>query len=183
MVYQQPSSTVTSRVYSLDLEATEETNFSNMADDEVASLGSMPSNHTRLKAHLLCYVPSPLFPAHWSLWIAYAGTSGRGTRIHVTGDALNGFQHDFDPWYDPKTDDRHPKVINLGFIDALSLPPAENVGECLYGIDGDSLRTCTALELLSWAVPAPGPSLRSSDSAAVYFPCSAQASLTWNANN
>lgn len=89
--------------------------------------GPLWTNHTRLKAHLRCYVPSPLFPAHWSLWIAYAGTSGRGNRIHVTGDALNGFQHDFDPWFNSKTDDGHPKVINLGFIAASSLPPVETL--------------------------------------------------------
>jgi hypothetical protein len=141
-------------------------------EGEVIRREGTSSNHTKPKAFLLCYVPSPLFPAHWSLWIPYDGKSGRGTRIHVTGDALNGFQHDFDRGYDPRTDDRHPRLIQLGVVDASSLPQlAERVGPCLEGIDTRVLRACSAVEELSMAIPAPGPSLRSSGSAMVCWPC------------
>lgn len=126
-------------------------------EGEVIRREGTSSNHTKPKAFLLCYVPSPLFPAHWSLWIPYDGKSGRGTRIHVTGDALNGFQHDFDRGYDPRTDDRHPRLIQLGVVDASSLPQlAERVGPCLEGIDTRVLRACSAVEELSMAIPAPG---------------------------
>ncbi|OIW29406.1 hypothetical protein CONLIGDRAFT_324722 [Coniochaeta ligniaria NRRL 30616] len=150
-----------------------------MAEGECTSQKGRLSNHTKLKAYLLCYVPSPLFPAHWSLWIPYDGNLGLGIRIHVTGDALNGFQHDFDRWYDPKTDDRHPRLIELGMIDASSLPPIEPVGVCSHGTEGNGLRVCKALELLSWEIPAPGPSLRSSGSTAAHSRVQIQNCQSW----
>ncbi|RYO76743.1 hypothetical protein DL766_010115 [Monosporascus sp. MC13-8B] len=66
--------------------------------------------------YLLSYVPSPLFPGHWSMWVPYRGSdgsaSGKGTRLHVTGDSRSGFAHDFahdfDRGYDPGEDDRRP---------------------------------------------------------------------------
>lgn len=56
---------------------------------------------------LLSYTPSPLFPAHWSLWVPNLGGT-EGTRLHVTGDTRNGFIHEFERNYNPNEDGRRP---------------------------------------------------------------------------
>ena len=138
--------------------------------DTVPDQGAMPLVPPNLKAYLLCYVPSPLFPCHWSLWIPFDGQSGPGMRIHVTGDAKIGFQHDFERAYDPKKDDRHPKVIELGDIDTFPLPIEEPVSFSVFGVREETLLACNALKHLSLTIPAPGPSLKSSSRTGVCVP-------------
>ncbi|KAB5576069.1 hypothetical protein GE09DRAFT_1215793 [Coniochaeta sp. 2T2.1] len=137
------------------------------------------STTSKLKAYLLCYVPSPLFPCHWSLWIPFNGQSGPGMRIHVTGDARNGFQHDIERAYDPKQDDRHPKVIELGNINTSSLPGKEPVCFVISGVSDETLVACSALEYLSLTIPAPGPSLKSSSTTGGRLRVKIQNCQTW----
>jgi hypothetical protein len=139
-----------------------------MGDDLVErQQGTMPGSPT-LMAYLVCYVPSPLFPAHWSLWIPYdSRESTIGTRIHVTGDALNGFKHEFDRRHDPATDDRRPRLIELGLIDSSHISPVGPVSNSEESHDHVIPRAYNELEQLALKIPAPGPSLRSSASNAV----------------
>lgn len=139
-----------------------------MPKDGLDSQKGTQRGPTKLKAYLICYIPSPFFPAHWSLWVAYGvGYTGPGTRIHVIGNALNGFQHDLDREYNPASDDRHPRVIDLGVIDESLLSPKAPGGIPAEGTSVDKSGACNALEHLALRIPAPGPSLRSSGSNAV----------------
>ncbi|KAB5550861.1 hypothetical protein GE09DRAFT_1222685 [Coniochaeta sp. 2T2.1] len=136
--------------------------------DNFSELGDTASTPPRLKAYLLCYVPSPLFPCHWSLWIPFNGQSGPGMRILVIGDARNGFQHDFEQ-----------AVIELGDIDTSSLPAKEPVGFDISGVGNEILPACSALECLSLTIPAPGPSLKSSSTTAGRSRVKIQNCQTW----
>ena len=59
---------------------------------------------------------SPLFPAHWSLWIPHTDDSDIGKRIHATEDAASGFEIAFERNYNIGTDSRSHQVLRLAFV-------------------------------------------------------------------
>ncbi|RYP18540.1 hypothetical protein DL767_009814 [Monosporascus sp. MG133] len=130
--------------------------------------------------YLLSYVPSPLFPAHWSMWVPYRGSDGgvskRGIRLHVTGDSRNGFAHDFDRAYDLDEDDRRPRVMAAGRIEERDVadPPTPE-GASAY-------EAYNRLERVALSIPAPRPSMRAASSNAVRTRVALQNCQTWMAD-
>ncbi|RYP08538.1 hypothetical protein DL764_001869 [Monosporascus ibericus] len=130
--------------------------------------------------YLLSYVPSPLFPAHWSMWVPHRASDGsvskRGTRLHVTGDSRNGFAHDFDRDYDPDEDGRRPWVRAAARIAERHVedPPTPE-GVSAY-------EACNRLERVALSIPAPGPSMRAASNNAVRTRVALQNCQTWMAD-
>jgi hypothetical protein len=103
--------------------------------------------------YLIIY-SSRLFPAHWSLWIPSLSNGNIGRRIHVIGDALNGFQLEFDRKYDIEADDRPYQLLHL----ADTLIHSAAVTE----LDTGGISPQDKLEEIALTVPAPAGSLRAS---------------------
>ncbi|KAG8162714.1 hypothetical protein KVR01_007192 [Diaporthe batatas] len=103
---------------------------------------------------LLCYLPSPLFHAHWAVFVPDQARPTCGTVVNVRGDPLNGFAHEFERGYIPSEDpEKPPKVLNLGAI-------AKNLIEFERPVpDGKDATACNQLERLALSVDAPGRSL------------------------
>ncbi|RYP25260.1 hypothetical protein DL765_000141 [Monosporascus sp. GIB2] len=127
--------------------------------------------------YLLSYVPSPLFPAHWSMWVPYRCSDGsasrKGTRLHVTGDSRSGFAHDFDRGYDPGEDGRWPWVGAAARIEERHVedaPAPEGAG---------AREARNRLERVALSVPAPGPSMRAASSNAARTRVALQNCQTW----
>lgn len=100
---------------------------------------------------------SPLFPAHWSLWIPSLDNAAIGKRLHAEGDASQGFRVVFKRNYVPEEDTRqyqkllHAEVSDRHVVDVKGT--------------GTQVSDSTAhddLERVLLSVPAPGPSLVSS---------------------
>lgn len=122
----------------------------------------------------LLIFPSPLFPAHWSLFIPSPTptTKSIGTRIHVHGDARAGFAHEFVRGYDVSRSTLGDKLVPLGVVDEAVLAEGEGEG----GQEYDGVQTETRdvdarneLERIALRVPAPGPSLNSVQHQARFF--------------
>jgi len=62
--------------------------------------------------HLIFY-PSPLFPAHWGLWIPSVGNPQIGKMVHVVGDVATGFEHQFKRNYSLITTTRRYDLSSL----------------------------------------------------------------------
>jgi hypothetical protein len=114
---------------------------------------------------------SPMFPAHWSMWVPdydanTQETGHMGKRIHVTGDSRTGFVHEFERNCDMNQDERLKKEILLGWTDKINV--AERSGGTTLSTDTEATDTEATDTLEKWAlaVPAPGPSLRNSSSSA-----------------
>ena len=112
--------------------------------------------------HLIIY-NSPLFAAHWSLFIPNLSTSpnkppSTGNIIHVTGDSLNGFVHGFKRNYDLEQEDRAFTLVHLCDIDEQNIfnsTEMEFVEE-----NGEEVVARDVIEDLALSVMAPGRSLR-----------------------
>lgn len=103
---------------------------------------------------LLCYLPSPLFHAHWALFVPDPKRPQRGTVLNVRGDPLNGFVHEFERGYVPGEDpEKPPAVLKLGAI-AERLIRADETAP-----DGKDATAYNELERLALSVDAPGRSL------------------------
>lgn len=103
---------------------------------------------------LLCYLPSPLFHAHWALFIPDQARPQCGTVLNVRGDPLNGFVHEFERGYIPSEDpEKPPTVLKLGTI-AGRLIRSE-----LIAPDGKDATAYNQLEQLALSIDAPGRSL------------------------
>lgn len=103
---------------------------------------------------LLCYLPSPLFHAHWALFVPDPERPQRGTVLNVRGDPLHGFAHEFERGYVPSEDpEKPPAVLKLGAI-AERLIRAEGSAP-----DGNDSTAHNQLERLALSVDAPGRSL------------------------
>lgn len=103
---------------------------------------------------LLCYLPSPLFHAHWALFIPNQARPQCGTVLNVRGDPLNGFVHEFEREYIPSEDpEKPPTMLKLGTI-AERLIRSE--GTAPYGKDATAFNQ---LERLALSIDAPGRSL------------------------
>jgi hypothetical protein len=106
------------------------------------------------KIYLISY-DSPLFPAHWALWIPSASNPSLGKIIHVTGDAAQGFELQFKRNYDISITQRKHHIIPIGSVDNSHI------------VDGPGGRTVTddvptegdTLEETAAKIPAPAKSL------------------------
>lgn len=114
--------------------------------------------------YVLVY-PSPLFAAHWSLWLPHSGASGEasdvGDRIHATGDRLNGFQYEYLQDYNAKEDSRRPKSFAIGHVSgSITHTSRDVIAEGV--VDSGSGTDQAALNPFDQAcrkVPVPGPNL------------------------
>jgi hypothetical protein len=103
---------------------------------------------------LLCYLPSPLFHAHWAVFVPDQARPRCGTVLNVRGDPLNGFVHEFQRGYIPSEDpEKPPTVLELGTIAACLVRPEKGAPD---GIDATA---CSQLERLALSIDAPGKSL------------------------
>ncbi|PQE29500.1 hypothetical protein CJF32_00003257 [Rutstroemia sp. NJR-2017a WRK4] len=109
---------------------------------------------------------SPMFAAHWSIWIPdYDANTQKATaigkRIHVHGDSLLGFDHEFVRNFNMDLEERTRTDILLGWTDTANVAART---------DGDICSTDKEVRdiIEKWAlsIPAPGPSLRDSSSSA-----------------
>lgn len=119
------------------------------------ALDSAASNSTVADLYLLCYIPSPLFHAHWALFVPDQADPQRGTVINIRGDPLNGFDHEIQRDYVPSEDpDKPPFMTKLGSLeDTLVVRPHRSLEA------GKDAVAYTDLERLALSIPAPGPSL------------------------
>jgi hypothetical protein len=111
--------------------------------------------------YLIVYT-SPLFPAHWTLWIPTEANPQIGKGIHATGDAANGFQHEFKRNYDLSEEDRAYRLFLLAQVNdrwVVDVP-----GDGLFSVDTIPV---DGVERIALSVPAPGKSLRTSEGSAV----------------
>lgn len=103
---------------------------------------------------LLCYLPSPLFHAHWAVFVPDQARPNCGTVLNVRGDPLHGFVHEFERGYNPSEDpEKPPAVFKLGTI-AKSLVESERNAP-----DGKDATAYNQLERLALTIDAPGRSL------------------------
>jgi hypothetical protein len=102
----------------------------------------------------LIVFPSPLFAAHWGLWIPSMGELDVGKYLHATGDAANGFQVAFKRNYDLSTSGRSYQLLEL----------AQVLDDYIVDVKGDGSESedQTAhdyLEEVALSIPAPDRSL------------------------
>jgi len=100
---------------------------------------------------------SPIFAAHWALWIPYyeeevAGKSGK--IINVQGSPSEGFLHEFERNYDIAAETRRHSIRLLTWLDSKYI--IDTTGD--YSVDSTAI---DFLERLALTIQAPGPSLRS----------------------
>ncbi|RMZ68164.1 phosphotransferase family [Pyrenophora seminiperda CCB06] len=119
---------------------------------------SLTSSIMTRTVYLLIY-SSPLFPAHWALWIPSLHDPTIGKRLHVEGDASNGFEIAFIRNY----------VLDVTSRPHQSLPLAEVADHHVLDVNGDGSPSSDSiahddLERVLLSVPAPGASLVSSSS-------------------
>ncbi|KAF2258102.1 hypothetical protein CC78DRAFT_479708 [Lojkania enalia] len=97
---------------------------------------------------------SPLFPAHWGLWIPHIDNPNIGKLIHASGDAANGFIISFERNYNLGSTSRRHQI----------LPVDQVLDHHVVDVKGDGSRSRdqTAhdyLEEVALSIPAPGRSL------------------------
>ncbi|OCL14980.1 hypothetical protein AOQ84DRAFT_420483 [Glonium stellatum] len=115
---------------------------------------------------LLIIYHSPLFPAHWSLYIHSARSRETGTRIHVTGDLLTGFTHEFVRHYNLRAETRSYSLLALGSVPSSIVEgekDEEHSGEAGRGSNQQETidqSPRNALERVAMRIEAPGKSLR-----------------------
>jgi hypothetical protein len=81
---------------------------------------------------------SPLFAAHWALWIPYyTPDSDQRLRkiIHVQGSASEGFVHEFKRNYDIIEDNRSESTILLCWVDSTSSFIVDVYGDGSFSTD------------------------------------------------
>ncbi|GLB35867.1 hypothetical protein LshimejAT787_0301550 [Lyophyllum shimeji] len=130
--------------------------------------------------YLIVY-KSPLFAAHWSLFIPFKSSSqpdkGVGKIIHAVGSLAEGFTVEFKRHYRPAMDSRSKTFVALGpvaeeyFKDAGDLDAAETVD--VSPIDD--------LERRAMLVPPPGKSLHSASVGGTKTRINVQNCQTWMA--
>ena len=106
---------------------------------------------------------SPLFAAHWSLFIPNPpplsnDISHKGKINHVTGDSLNGFVHGIKRNHDLQQEDRLFTLVLLCNVEEQNIidpVDAEYVEE-----NGEEVRARDVIEESALSVRAPGKSLR-----------------------
>ncbi|KAK4691335.1 hypothetical protein P7C71_g5640, partial [Lecanoromycetidae sp. Uapishka_2] len=115
----------------------------------------MAANHREI---FLIVYNSPLFPAHWAIFIPTTANHDLGKVIHATGDVLNGFALEFKRGYDLSATSRKKTLIPLCTVDSK------------YVIDGPADRSTDQkpidhIESIAATIPAPGKTLKAAKSA------------------
>ncbi|KAF2475492.1 uncharacterized protein BDR25DRAFT_279577 [Lindgomyces ingoldianus] len=79
----------------------------------------------------LIIYPSPLFAAHWALFLPSPSDPNQkaGTRIHADGSPASGFEVIFESEYDLNDCTQSYRIINLGEIEAAEVEKAARVVE------------------------------------------------------
>jgi hypothetical protein len=116
--------------------------------------------------HIVCYTPSRLFPAHWSLWIPSKERPEIGTLIQVKGDSMTGFRHEIERGYNLSACDRRPWYAPLAQIEERHVTDRPT--------GGSDTTAYNYLEQVALSIPAPGPSLRNESSSVSISPLSDQ---------
>lgn len=106
------------------------------------------------KIYLIVY-RSPLFPAHWSIWVPSLSNTDIGKRIQVTGDSAQGFEHEFVRNYNATGTKRQRSLFLLAEVDDKHVVDVPGDGT-------ESIDTSAAddIERSALSIPAPGKSLR-----------------------
>src|SRR4051812_19269614 len=97
---------------------------------------------------------SPLFPAHWALWVPHSDTPATGTYLNATGDAATGFTIEIERNYALGADGRRYQVILLAGVQDEHVVDVKG--------DGGASTDCIArdyLEEIALGVEPPGKSL------------------------
>jgi hypothetical protein len=103
---------------------------------------------------------SPLFPAHWGLWVLQKdGEQNIGKLIHATGDTRNGFPVAFKRNYDLGTTSRSYQLLPLAQVADQHVVDVKG-----YGRKGTDTIAHDYLEQVALSIPTPGRSLRSATS-------------------
>ncbi|TVY14659.1 hypothetical protein LARI1_G005936 [Lachnellula arida] len=102
---------------------------------------------------------SPIFAAHWALWIPsyeeeVIGKTGK--IINVQGSPSEGFAHEFERNYDLASETRRHSVKLLSLVDSKNI--IDTTGD--YSTDNTAI---DILESSALTIKAPGPSLRSAE--------------------
>ncbi|TVY43316.1 hypothetical protein LSUB1_G001423 [Lachnellula subtilissima] len=100
---------------------------------------------------------SPIFAAHWALWIPYYEeevTGKTGKIINVQGSPSEGFLHEFERNYDVAAETRRHSIKLLSWLDSKYI--IDTTGD--YSVDSTAI---DVLERSALTIQAPGPSLRS----------------------
>ncbi|KAK3393960.1 hypothetical protein B0H63DRAFT_517125 [Podospora didyma] len=120
--------------------------------------------------YLAAFLPSPMFPAHWGMWIPNALDQAVGTLINVRGDPCNGFVHEFERGYRAHDCESRPLLRPLGT--AADFPD----GPTVPGIDTNP---CNDLERLALSIPPPALSLTPAGSSQRRFRVAIKNCQTW----
>ncbi|KAL9098095.1 MAG: hypothetical protein Q9163_006178 [Psora crenata] len=99
---------------------------------------------------------SPLFPAHWALFIPLTTNAQVGKLIQAMGDAKTGFTLEFVRNYNLAFTTRQHSVLPLAVVESshvVDVPGNETESKDREAVD--------PIEMKALAVPVPGPSLRS----------------------
>jgi len=113
---------------------------------------------------LLVY-PSPLFAAHWSLWIPSQSNPELGKVVHVTGAVSVGFILEFKRNYDIANTGRGSTLILLAEVDDKYV--ADVPGDGAFSLDQNAVDD---IERLALTFPPPTKSLtQASDGVWCFF--------------
>ncbi|KAI0534870.1 hypothetical protein GGR58DRAFT_480990 [Xylaria digitata] len=104
---------------------------------------------------------SPLFPAHWALWVPSEADPNIGKRIHAEGNAAAGFRLSFNRNYDVTTESRRYETLVVAKVGAGLL--IDTPGDEMNSVDAEPQ---DMVEKVAAKVPTPGPSLVSSTASA-----------------
>ncbi|KAF3391177.1 hypothetical protein DPV78_010916 [Talaromyces pinophilus] len=102
---------------------------------------------------------SPLFPAHWSLWIPSVANPNIGKRIHVTGDVKSGFEHEFVRNYDLRSETRTHVVILMGEVEDKYVADDDEDLRREEWVEERDKSPRDQMEEVAIKIPAPGPSM------------------------
>ena len=106
---------------------------------------------------------SPLFPAHWALWIPHEDSDGKGKLLNINGSAATGFDLEFERNYSLRNCSRTHQTIELAKV------PTQYVVD-VKG-DGSESTDSTAhdyIEEVALGIAPPAPSLVSVSSQVRY---------------
>jgi len=110
----------------------------------------------RRTIYLIIYT-SPLFPAHWSLWIPRKDKPSVGKRIHAEGNSHSGFTIAFERNYNIDEDGRRYQLIALADVADACVEDSRRDEDELPSTDQVP---CDRVEELALGVEAPGKSLK-----------------------
>jgi hypothetical protein len=97
---------------------------------------------------------SPLFPAHWGLWIPSLNDSTVGKLLNAEGDAANGFEIVFERNYAIDATSRQHQFLLLAEVSDHHVVDVKGDGS-----PGSDSTAHDNLEQVLLSVPAPGASL------------------------